>query len=191
MPWQMIISVALNALAVLNFILAFIFPFAYRFFIFNGAILVFFFEFLNIHSTGFMSAFDSISNQWVRLMPKFLMFGFYIWFIWPFLFVSVISGLLFTLSLCSKVIFNLGKASIGKFYLFQFCWFLISVFIFAFLPSWAVTVFKLPQAIFWEANPQNIGLWNRYPQYILLWGIVYYFGLILIQIYLHKNKDKT
>lgn len=127
--------------------------------------LIFFVEFLSIHSTGFMGMIDSTKIKAVILI-------FYMAFVLAIFSININAGIILFASLLSKVLNNKFKFTNKS--LVNTVFFVLSVLITFFVMS---TIFR-------ETDISKL---------FVYWGIFYYFGLIVIELWsvFSKNDDKA
>ena len=127
--------------------------------------LIFFAEFISIHSTALIGNTESIKVRFAISM-------IYITFVVAFLFINLNAGIILFLSLLSKVLNNKFKFTNKS--LVNTGFFILSFFIIA----------------IFQGNDGNVFQGNDDNKAFIYWGIFYYFGLIVIEIWsIFSKKD--
>lgn len=128
--------------------------------------LIFFAEFISIHSTALIGNTESIKVRAIILL-------LYSTFIGAFLFINLNAGIILFLSLLSKVLNNKNKFTNKN--LVNTGFFILSFFIIA----------------IFQGNDGNVFQGNDDNKAFIYWGIFYYFGMIVIEIWsIFSKKDE-
>lgn len=143
-------------------------------FMYNVGIFIFVSEFLSIHSSGMLTSPDKVS----RKLPLFCL---YLAFVAAFSLMTqtFYPAVIFVLSLVAKLFDKTpnGKALATSLYMF-----LGTVFLTIFLSPLISAVFDFPQSVLDQAPANTSGLFVEQPQTLLVWGILYYAGLMILQV---------
>lgn len=155
-------------------------------FIYNYAVFIFIAEFIGIHSTGFFSSSSSVSF-------KILLIFVYLFFIVTFslVFAAYQPAIILALSIIAKA-FNKNSMMSGI-YAANFLLFIGTTFLVVF-GSFAIYYFiPFSEEVLSQAPRNASGLFVEVPQTLIVWGLIYFTSLIVIQIlfaFKKNNGDK-
>ncbi len=152
-------------------------------FIFNVGMFIFLTEFLSIHSSVMLTAPK-------KTLPKIIALIFYVAFVLIFSVAThtYYPAALFTLSLVAKLF---GKPPNYQQLMGTALIFMSSLFITIFATSAIKSAFIFPQQVLEHKAAGSSGLFVDTPQTLLVWGMLYYTGLIVFQIWLYKKGNQT
>jgi hypothetical protein len=154
-------------------------------FIFNVGIFIFLTEFLSMHSAVMFS-----NPKW-NLLQKLFLLSVYLIFVLVGSYVthSFYPGLIFALSLVAKSFY--GSNTNQYRLIFPAFIFMGTAFFSVIMASVITIVFPFPAAVLSQKDPNSSGVFVDQPQTLLVWGILYYIGLIAMEIWLLKKTDNT
>lgn len=151
-------------------------------FIYNVGVFIFLTEFLSMHSSGMLSGHQ-------RLSQKVLLLGVYLIFVvaWSFATQTFYPAVIFALSLVAKAFDKTpDRASVAT----SFFMILGTVVVTVLLSPLIVFAFEFPQSVLNQAPANSSGMFVEQPQTLLVWGILYYAGMIFLQIRAHRKTIK-
>lgn len=158
--------------------------------VYNNAILIFAIEFLSLHSSGIGNFFRTEANY---KKPSLILFFIYLIFavVLAVLFDNFILPIFFILSTINKF-FITGFLKIDKKYFgINILLFILPLIIVLIASPYLQTIFPFPQSIL-DAKPIGAtGLFIEVPQTSLVWGIIYFSSILIMNMYLLiKNKHE-
>ncbi|MBI2668721.1 hypothetical protein HYX14_02675 [Candidatus Woesearchaeota archaeon] len=198
---SLIVSAVGNLFLVGLFTQALLFPEDNVKFIFNSGMLIFLVEFLSLHSSGMIFSPEARTVQSRKLfllwkiftVPiKFILVGVYLLFmlVFGFAFQNWAVPVVFMISLGAKYF---GKkththhtsAGISVLLLIG------TVFIVTLLaPLWSV-LFPFPESVLQQKMSGSSGIWVDIPQTMLVWGILYYGLLGIIEVISFRRQKES
>lgn len=190
---SLLLAIAGNIFLVGIFIGALLFPERHADFIFKSGLLIFVIEFMSIHSSG-MFASDKID---ITIGSRTKRSGHWFWrFFMIFIYSSFVGAfgiavgnyflpLMYFVSLISKVFVNRAAARPMPMFV-SIPLLLFSVGFVAATAEWWASLFPFPEEVLGQKLPGSRGLFVDQPQTLLVWGIVYYFLLAVIELLLFR-----
>lgn len=177
-------SVTIYSFIVYLFVSGLVNPESHINFIYNVGIFVFVTEFLSVHSAIMLS-----SPKW-KFSQKAMLVGFYAFFV---LAISLATNtfypaILFMLSLAAK---TFGRPPQNQ---IQLIWpvviFMCAVGLSVLFASAVSALFSFPPEVIAQKPAGSSGLFVEQPQSLLLWGILYYGGLVGLDIWQYLRIKK-
>lgn len=205
----LIISVGGNLSLSWFFLAALLSPLEHAEFIKNTSILIFLIEFLSIHSSGFAMGFSNQEKKPEERDPriKFYAVGKGVGEMSPFktklLLIGIYSAMvigfgfsvgnwtlpfIFFISLIAKFFGQRASDSSGpeRFGISVILLIFLTILTTLFSSFWGI-LFPFPS----EVRPFGSGTWVDYPQDVVLWGVLYYFSLAVIDVAFYFKREKN
>lgn len=189
--FSFIASIAGYFVFIYLFGIALINPIEYIDFIYHGAIAIFIVEFLSIHSGFLFSPFVANKNKYA-IKVFIAMFIFYSLFalIFGLTMQSFYPPLFFCITLLSKFFWSKSSPTGVSMAAISIVIFLLVMIPVAGPENFWERLFPFPIA-FDQYRPESAGgLFTDMPQTVLVWGVLYYSILVIIEILLFKFGKK-